>query len=392
VGEYASTTLPGFINPAGSQIVLNSRNASTSDSPKDVVNRLEADWTSLEDLHHFVCGAKDVGKSEHQQALVTGCVDETNRRFEHRGTRAFGSDQGSRQIEPPFRQQGVELESGDAARDLREAGPDLGDMPACQRAQIAADLFCAAVFTRAALDAPPGCPADCQVHAVAGEDFEFLDGIRGRPSDHRVDAAGVVADHAAERAPGVCCGIRTVHQVMRRERPLQIVEDDTGLNARGSSMRIDGHDAPQVPRHVHDHGGVAALPREARAGATRQDSHVVLAARLDRLDDVFDRTRPYHADRRLTVVGGVGRIQGASSSAEIDLAGDLRAKDRFERHTSSRTLSERTVKAIFSRFGWPLTSDCANRPACSTVTFGGIGGVYGSTTASTITGPFIASA
>ena len=60
------------------------------------------------------------------------------------------------------------------------------------------------------------------------------------------------------------------------------------------------------------------------------------------------------------------------------------------RHTCSRTVSERTVSAILVRFGCPFRSDSANLAACSTVTFGGIGGVKGSTTASTITGPSVA--
>jgi hypothetical protein len=60
--------------------------------------------------------------------------------------------------------------------------------------------------------------------------------------------------------------------------------------------------------------------------------------------------------------------------------------------TSSRTLSERTVRAIFSRQGSPRASDFAKLAACSSVTLGGIGGSNGSTTASTITGPGVFSA
>jgi hypothetical protein len=61
-------------------------------------------------------------------------------------------------------------------------------------------------------------------------------------------------------------------------------------------------------------------------------------------------------------------------------------------HTISRTLSRRTVAAMAVRRGVPLASDLANFAACSSVTFGGIGGSSGSTVASTTTGPGVASA
>src|SRR4030095_14658880 len=56
-------------------------------------------------------------------------------------------------------------------------------------------------------------------------------------------------------------------------------------------------------------------------------------------------------------------------------------------HTICRTLSRRTVALIFSRSGCPRINDSANLVACFKLTFGGIGGSYGSTTASTSTGP-----
>src|SRR5204862_15166 len=59
---------------------------------------------------------------------------------------------------------------------------------------------------------------------------------------------------------------------------------------------------------------------------------------------------------------------------------------------SARTASERTVRAIFSRFGSPRASDRANLAAWSTVILDGSGGSNGSTTASTTTGPGVASA
>lgn len=64
----------------------------------------------------------------------------------------------------------------------------------------------------------------------------------------------------------------------------------------------------------------------------------------------------------------------------------------FKGQINSLTLSSAIVVAIFIRFGSPRASDSANRNACFASISGGIGGSNGSTTASTITGPFIASA
>ena len=58
----------------------------------------------------------------------------------------------------------------------------------------------------------------------------------------------------------------------------------------------------------------------------------------------------------------------------------------------SRTLSEAMVSAIFPAFGVPRASDSANFAACLTVILGGIGGSFGSTTASISAGPGVASA
>lgn len=91
--------------------------------------------------------------------------------------------------------------------------------------------------------------------------------------------------------------------------------------------------------------------------------------------------------QRIQVVAGRARAR-----IEAHLACDTGTQRGFVCHTISRTVSERTVNAILSRFGCPFTSDSANFVACSTVTFGGIGGVNGSTTASTSTGPSMANA
>jgi hypothetical protein len=58
-----------------------------------------------------------------------------------------------------------------------------------------------------------------------------------------------------------------------------------------------------------------------------------------------------------------------------------------KRQISSRILSEIAVRAIFFRLGSPRASDSAKCRACSALTFAGMGGSNGSTTACNTAGP-----
>ena len=190
-------------------------------------------------------------------------------------------------------------------------------------------------------------------------------------------------------------------------RVAQVVEHDARLDARelrapdrSPAMRCRYFDMSSTTATLQ-HWPARLVPpprgrdRRADAGgrsATAGD-HVVAIARDD------------DADRHLAVVRGVGRVERAGAGVEAHLAARRARRSssasareanaaswRARIHTSSRTLSERTVSAILSRLRLPLSSDSANFAACSAVTFGGIGGSNGSTTASTSTGPGVASA
>src|SRR5205085_11527794 len=59
---------------------------------------------------------------------------------------------------------------------------------------------------------------------------------------------------------------------------------------------------------------------------------------------------------------------------------------RLRAHSNSFSLSRKSVRAIFLPSGCPFMSASAKWSACSTLTFGGIGGSNGSTNTSTIVG------
>ena len=133
-------------------------------------------------------------------------------------------------------------------------------------------------------------------------------------------AAGVVADHAAERVVVVGGGIGAEGQAVLRGFRAQVVEDAAGFDAGEAALGIDRDHAVEVLGEVDHDGGVAALAGEARAAAARQKRRIVTPADLHRLDDVLPRLRDDHPDRDLAVVRGVGGVERAAAVIEADLA------------------------------------------------------------------------
>src|SRR5207245_6198077 len=119
----------------------------------------------------------------------------------------------------------------------------------------------------------------------------------------RMHAARVVADHAAERAVGVCGRIRREGQMMPFGCFSQPVEHEARLHASPPEIRIERDQVPHVLRVVEDHCDVAALTGEARPAAAWQDRYAVIAADRDGLYDILSLARQDDADRYLAVVG-----------------------------------------------------------------------------------------
>jgi hypothetical protein len=72
-------------------------------------------------------------------------------------------------------------------------------------------------------------------------------------------AAGIVANHASERAAAVGGGIGTERQMMLFRGISQMIENDSGLHSRYLSLRIDFENSIHVLRIIEDDCDVAAL-------------------------------------------------------------------------------------------------------------------------------------
>ena len=290
------------------------------------------------------------------------------------------------------------LEARHQPRDFREALLDQLAVSVAQRDQRPVD-----VAATADLVGIRGVGPELELEAVVGQGGQPLDIVSRAPPLHRMHAAAVVADHPAERVVVVGRWIGAEGQAVRRRGVAQRIEDASGLHAREPRVGVDVDDVMEVAREVDAQRDVAALAGEAGPAAARDDRCVMLACDADRFDHLVAGARINDADRHLAVVRGVGRVERLGLIAEVDRGAKSSFEVRLERarrlgrvavpftqhlpvrrtrgeprlavhHTSSRTVSDASVSAVFIACGVPLASALAMCSACLVSIFGGSGG------------------
>src|SRR5437764_11271562 len=132
-------------------------------------------------------------------------------------------------------------------------------------------------------------------------------------------AAGVVADHAAQRAVIVGGRIGRKSEVVVLGAFAQIVENRGGLHAGAVIGGIEVEDLVQVLGKIHHHGNIAALAGERGASATREQRRAMFAAQRDGGDDVVESFWKHHADGDLAVVAAIGGVESPTAAVETDL-------------------------------------------------------------------------
>ena len=142
-----------------------------------------------------------------------------------------------------------------------------------------------------------------------------------------VDAATVVADHAAEGTAGVSRGIWSVGEMVQLGSLAEAIKDDARLDARQLCSGIDGGELVHESREVEDNSHVGALAGKTGSRAARQDCGSGGAAGGQSGLDVSGVAGQNHADGKLTIVRGVGCVKGAGTEIETDIA----AKGLFEK-------------------------------------------------------------
>ena len=247
-----------------------------------------------------VRGRRHVGISEDDQQPGRTDPDQRHCRVGDHPESALATDQRLRQVAAPFRQQMLQGVPGDLSREGAELGADHPEFGLDQLVQ-AGDLL------------HPVRRADRPADAV--DDGQRPDVVRGAAVGDGVRAAGVVADHSADRRSVLRRRVRTEPETERGDRRLEGGQDGPGFNQCGAARGVHLQHLVEVPREVDHDAGPDGVTRDRRSAAParhrdpglpahREDGQHIVG--IDRLDD----NRWQHA-----IVAGVGGVLGSPSES-----------------------------------------------------------------------------
>jgi hypothetical protein len=110
----------------------------------------------------------------------------------------------------------------------------------------------------------------------------------------------------------------------------QRIEDDAWFDARFTAFGIDRKNAVHVFREIEKDGGIAALTGQTRTCPARKDRRLVGPAYGQGGADVISVSGDDDADRRLTVIGCIRRVQSSASEIKADFAAYCASKRAFK--------------------------------------------------------------
>ena len=105
-----------------------------------------------------------------------------------------------------------------------------------------------------------------------------------------------------------------------------MVEYDSRLNARNAALGIKIENLRHVLGKIEHDGNIAALSGKGRPSAAAKNRYAVFAAGGDSGDYIVIVAWDNNANRNLTIVRAVGRIECAATVVESHFAGDVTPK------------------------------------------------------------------
>ena len=297
---------------------------------EEMVETFEADRVVLERERDGVGGEEAVGESEDGEDAMGRTGGEVERGGEDIDAGAFAANEGAGDVEAALGQQLVEVVAGDAARDARKLFLDFGCVPVADAREARVDAADAAAGADEGFELVVGGAADGHAGAVVEDDVERLDVVDDFAAEQAVDAATVVADHAAEGAAGVRGGVGRIGELVELGGVAEAVENDAGLDAGELVGRVQRFERVHVARVVEDDGDVGGLACEAGAGAAGQNGGSGGATGFEGGYDVGGVARVNDSDGKLAVVGGIGGEEGAGAEVEEDIAADGGTEARLQ--------------------------------------------------------------
>ena len=297
---------------------------------EEMVEAFKADGAVLERERDGIGGEKAVGESKDGEDAMGRAGSEVERGGEDVDAGAFAADESAGDVEAAFRQELVEVVAGDATRDARKSFLDFGGVCVADARKALVDAADAAAGADEALEVGVAGAADGHAGSVVEDDVEGFDVIDDFAGHESVDAATVVADHAAEGAAGVRGGIGAVGELVELGGVAEAVENDAGLDAGELVCGVERFERVHPARIVEDDGDIGGLAGERGAGSARKDGGSGGAAGGDGGFDVGCVARVEDADGKLAVVGGVGGVERARAAIEENVAAEGGAEARLE--------------------------------------------------------------
>ncbi len=289
---------------------------------QQMVKALEADGAMLEDARDGVGGQEGVGEAQHGEHAEGRAGGEVEGGGDDGGAGALRADQRAGDVEAVFGEQLVEVVAGDAAGNAGEFFADKLGVSVAQAGEAGVDFADTAAGADEGVELGGAGAADGHAGAVVEHEVEGFDVVDDLAGEQAVDAATVVADHAAEGAAGVGGGVGAIGEVVQLGGLAEAVEDDAGLDGGEFGGGVDGGEAVHVAGEIENHGHVGALAGERGACAAGEDSGSGGAAGGQCGFDVGGVAGIEDADGKLAVVGGVGGVEGAGTEVEEDVAAE----------------------------------------------------------------------
>ena len=144
--------------------------------------------------------------------------------------------------------------------------------------------------------------------------------------DDGTSAAGVVADHPAQRRPVAGGGVGSQPQAEARRRGVEVILHDTGLHPSQTAVGIDLQDPVHVLGAVQHDGAADRLPGQARPATARQHRNARVRAQAQRGGNIVSVARQNHADGQDLVDAGVRAVEDAGEVVEPHRAAHGRAQ------------------------------------------------------------------
>ena len=158
--------------------------------------------------------------------------------------------------------------------------------------------------------------------AVVEQNIELMNLVGGSArfqTHQRMNAARVIADHAAQRVVRVGGRIGSEREVVLLGFAAKNVEHGPRLNPSQLAVGVDGDNLIEIFGPIHDDGHIAAASREARSATAREDGSAANTGDFNRLDHVIDVAGDDNSDGDLAVIRAVGSVEGPAAGIEPDL-------------------------------------------------------------------------